>query len=225
MTAPTPTTLRRRRLEAAILDYNGVLGVQPSPTQWRGLAELAGWPAQEAAAFQKAFWKRRTAYDEGTITTHVFWDGLLRGGLSARPGSALLAELTHADTQMWTTIDPAVLEVLHAAHRAGTPLVLLSNAPRPLAAALDATDWCATLFTKTVYSARIGVNKPHRRAYEAALAVAGWPSPEQTLFVDDRADNVEAAARLGLLSSHYTGDPGELARHLTQPAGQLARRP
>ncbi|MET9779136.1 HAD-IA family hydrolase [Streptomyces sp. NPDC006367] len=221
----TASTVHPDRLEAAILDYNGVLGVQPDLTHWKALAELAGWAPQDVKAFQKAFWQRRTAYDEGTITSEVFWAGLLRGGLVAPPGSPLLAALTHADTQMWTTVDPAVLAALHAAHRAGTPLVLLSNAPLPLAAALDATDWCTTLFTKTVYSARIGVNKPHRRAYEVALAAAGWPAPERTLFADDRADNVEAAASLGLRGHHYTGDAGELARQLTQPTGQPAGHP
>jgi putative hydrolase of the HAD superfamily len=219
----TSTAAHLDGLEAAILDYNGVIGVQPSPAQWGELAELAGWHPQDAEAFQTAFWKRRTAYDEGAITTHVFWDGLLRGGLSARPGSALLTALTHADTQMWMSTDPAVLEVVRAAHRAGIPMVLLSNAPRPLAAALDETDWCVTLFSKSVYSARIGVNKPHHRAYQAALSAVRWPSPERTLFVDDRADNVAAAARLGLRSHHYTGDLAELARQLTQSAGQLAR--
>ncbi|KFG71446.1 HAD-IA family hydrolase [Streptomyces mutabilis] len=216
------STAHRDRLEAAILDYNGVLGIHPGSAHWKALAELAGWAPQDVKAFQKAFWQRRTAYDEGTITTEVFWSGLLRSGLVAPPGSPLLAALTHADTQMWTTVDPAVLDVLHAAHRAGTPLVLLSNAPLALAAALDSTNWCRTLFTKTVYSARIGVNKPHRRAYEAALAAAGWPAPERTLFADDRADNVEAASSLGLRGYHFTGDADELARQLIQGAGQLA---
>ncbi|MER8119133.1 HAD-IA family hydrolase [Streptomyces sp. NPDC094031] len=221
----TASTLHHDPLEAAILDYNGVLGLQPHPAQWTALAELAGWAAQDVKAFQRAFWQRRTAYDEGTVTSEVFWAGLLRGDLLAPPGSALLSALTHADTQMWTAVDPGVLDVLHAAHRAGTPLVLLSNAPLPLAAVLDATDWCTTLFTRTVYSARIGVNKPHRRAYEAALAAAGWPAPERTLFADDRTDNVDAAAALGLRGHHYTGDAVELARQLARPVGQPAPLP
>ncbi|MEU9167723.1 HAD-IA family hydrolase [Streptomyces sp. NPDC048420] len=214
MTASTRTAHEISGLEAVIYDYNGVIGRQPTPPQWIGLGELAGWSAQEIPAFQTAFWQRREEYDEGTLTSEEFWSGLLRGGRTARPGDSLLAALVQTDTQMWMNTDPAVLEILRAAHAAGIPGTLLSNAPRPLADALDATDWCATLITRAVYSARIGINKPAPRAYEAALAAAGHPRPERTLFVDDRLDNVEAARRLGLRTHHYTGNAAALARLL-----------
>ncbi|MEU0942339.1 HAD-IA family hydrolase [Streptomyces canus] len=220
MSASTRPANEISGLEAVIYDYNGVIGRQPTASQWIGLGELAGWSAQEIQAFQTAFWQRREEYDEGTLASAEFWAGLLRGGRTARPGSSLLAKLVQADTQMWMTTDAAVLEVLRAAHAAGIRGTLLSNAPRPLADALDATDWCATLITKAVYSARIGINKPAQRAYEAAIAAAGHPRPERTLFVDDRLDNVVAAQRLGLHTHHYTGNAAALARLLPAvPAG------
>jgi putative hydrolase of the HAD superfamily len=117
---------------------------------------------------------------------------------------------------MWTTTDPAVLSVLRAAHSAGARMVLLSNAPHPLADALDRTPWCSTLMSKALYSARLGTNKPARRAYEAALEAAGSPRPERTLFVDDRRENCGVAAELGLKTLHFDGDPNTLARHLPQ---------
>jgi hypothetical protein len=40
--------------------------------------------------------------------------------------------------------------------------------------------------------------------------------PGRTLFIDDRADNVRAAANLGLRTLHYRGDATEMARHLPQ---------
>ncbi|MBQ0972849.1 HAD family phosphatase [Streptomyces sp. RK31] len=214
MTDDMPTTHNGSGPEAVILDYNGVLGRQPNLAQWTQLAELAGWHPHETHAFQQAFWQRREPYDQGTATTHTFWSGLLRNGRTAPPGSTHLAALASADVAMWTATDPAVLDLLRAAHASGLPLVLLSNAPKPLANTLDDAEWCATLFSRTVYSARIGVNKPHRRAYEAALEAAGWPQPAKTLFVDDRLENVQAAEQLGLRGLHYTGDPSVLARHL-----------
>lgn len=218
--ASTPTAVSQPlpvdELEAVIWDYNGVLGLQPTPDMWSRLAVLAGWPAARTEIFMRAFWGRRAAYDAGALSDHAFWHDLVRGGRQAGPGSELLAALRTTDTEMWTRTDPAVLEVMHRAHAVGIPMTLLSNAPLPLASALDDTEWCATLMYRTVYSARIGVNKPEDRAYEAALAAAGWPDPGRTLFVDDRADNIEAAARLGIRTLHYRGDPVELASRLPQ---------
>ncbi|MGW1290913.1 HAD-IA family hydrolase [Streptomyces sp. NPDC002586] len=218
MNTPLVPPLARTKLpdlEAVLLDYNGVIGLQPHDEDWHRLATLAGWPEGETEAFQTAFWKRRTAYDAGTITTSMFWSGLLRDGRTAPPGSALLDALRETDTAMWIRTDSEVLGVLRVAQKtAGVPMLLLSNAPRPLADALDGTEWCATLMSRALYSARLGVNKPAARAYQAALAAAHWPAPERTLFIDNLFENCHAAARLGLRTLHYTGDPDEIARHL-----------
>ncbi|HLU98954.1 MAG TPA: HAD-IA family hydrolase, partial [Thermobifida alba] len=166
--------------------------------------------------FETAFWARRAPYDAGEISTHAFWSGLLHGQLAAPQGSALLDALRSTDAEMWTHTDEAVVQVLQAAHATGLRMIILSNAPHPLADALDRAPWCSTLISKTVYSARLGVNKPDPRAYEAALAAAGWPDPATTLFVDDRRENCVAAAQLDLHTLHFSGDSQTLASHIPQ---------
>ncbi|MFJ3867642.1 HAD-IA family hydrolase [Streptomyces nigra] len=213
---PVSQPLPVDQLEAVILDYNGVVGRQPTPDMWSSLAVLAGWPAAQTEAFMRAFWGERAAYDAGELSDRAFWKNLIHGEQAAGREAERIATLRTADTQMWTRTDPAVLKVLRRAHAAGVPMTLLSNAPLPLASALDDTEWCATLMSRTVYSARIRVNKPEGRAYATALAAAGWPAPGRTLFVDDRADNVEAASRLGMRTLHYTGNAAELASRLPQ---------
>ncbi|MFJ1874186.1 HAD-IA family hydrolase [Streptomyces chartreusis] len=215
-TSHTLAPLPHDDLEAVIIDYNGVIGRQPTPQMWSRLAALAGWPVEHTDAFMRAFWGNREAYDAGEISDRAFWQDMLHGGTETPRQREPLSALRKADVEMWTHTDPAVLKVLHNTHAAGLPLTLLSNAPHPLAAALDDTPWCATLMYRTVYSCRIGANKPSTRAYEAALAVAGYPTPGRTLFIDDRADNIQAAANLGLRTLHYQGDPAEMALHLPQ---------
>jgi putative hydrolase of the HAD superfamily len=183
---------------------------------WAQLAALAGWPADQTADFETEFWARRAPYDAGEITTHDFWSGLFHGESAAPPGSALLDALRSTDAEMWTHTDEAVLRVLQTAHATGLRMIILSNAPHPLADALDSAPWCSTLISKAVYCARLGVNKPNPRAYEAALAAAGWPHPDNTLFVDDRRENCVAAARLGLRTLHFSGDSQTLASHIPQ---------
>ncbi|MDX3075814.1 HAD-IA family hydrolase [Streptomyces sp. MI02-7b] len=211
MTLRPPAT----RYDAVVLDYNGVLGKQPTASAWANLAALASWPADRVTQFQQAFWSRRDGYDAGVISDAQFWvSGMVQR--TDRTFASLLPELIKTDVAMWTTVDPAVIHLLRAAHRAGTKFVLLSNAPHALAEALDMTEWSCSLMARSVYSARIGINKPAKQAYEAALAAAGWPDPERVLFVDDRAENTAAAARLGMNTLHYTGNLGALAEHLPQ---------
>jgi putative hydrolase of the HAD superfamily len=198
-----------------ILDYNGVIGVQPDTGQWEGLADLAGWPTAQLGKFQQEFWKRREAYDAGGLSPREFWTGMVR---DTRPlDDTFVEELTATDVSMWTGTDPAVLEALYAARAAwDVPTVLLSNAPLCVADALDRSDWRHDLMSAAVYSGQLGLNKPDPRAYVAALAAAGDPDPGDTLFVDDRRDNCDAAAALGLATLHYQGDAAALARHLSQ---------
>lgn len=51
-------------------------------------------------------------------------------------------------------------------------------------------------FTKAYYSHLIGMRKPDKKAYEFVLKDAGIAAQE-TLFIDDLAENIEAAAILG----------------------------
>ncbi len=53
------------------------------------------------------------------------------------------------------------------------------------------------LFEKYVVSYEVGFMKPHPRIYEAALEEAGT-RPEESVFIDDREENIIAAEKLGL---------------------------
>ncbi|MEV0297261.1 HAD family phosphatase [Nocardia sp. NPDC050710] len=196
-------------LDAVIFDYNGVIGLQPTIPMWSSLAELAGWHADELGLFQTAFWSAREPYDSGEFDDADFWTAVL----GHRPNPELLTRLCAVDTAMWTWTDDRVVALLHQARQAGLPMVLLSNTPRPVADALDTSDW-RTVMTDALYSARLGMNKPHPDTYRNALAATGVRDPGRVLFVDDRADNCQAAARLGLRTLHYTGSPADIEEHL-----------
>ncbi|MFE0187976.1 HAD-IA family hydrolase [Streptomyces sp. NPDC058989] len=205
----TPTT----DLDAVILVYNGVIGRQPSAEQWRHLARLAAW-SDDVTSFQGAFWSAREAYDAGQLSDLAYWARVL----GHRPGPRMLRELCAADTAMWTHTDERVLTVLHSAHGRGLDMVLLSNAPHPLSDVLDTHDWCRRLMTRALYSARLEVCKPDPAAYRQALDATG-SAAQRVLFIDDRADNCRAAARLGLRTLHYSGQPAEVEAALLPSTG------
>ena len=64
-----------------------------------------------------------------------------------------------------------------------------------------------------VFSAPIGIVKPSREIFEH-LCKAYKLSPEETLFIDDRADNIEGALRCGLKGYIFDGDVNRLRDYL-----------
>ncbi|MFQ6397394.1 HAD family hydrolase [Nocardia sp. KC 131] len=196
-------------IDAVIFDYNGVIGLHPTVPMWNRLAELAGWHTDQLGLFQTVFWSAREPYDSGESSDTDFWIAVL----GHRPAPELLNQLRAVDTAMWTRTDHRVVALLHQARRADLPMVLLSNAPHPVSEALDESHW-RTLMTDALYSARLGMNKPQPDTYRNALAATGVHDPGRVLFVDDRADNCQAAARLGLRTLHYTGSPADIEDHL-----------
>jgi putative hydrolase of the HAD superfamily len=109
-------------------------------------------------------------------------------------------------------LNHAVLDVLADARRRGIRVSLLSNAPHALADAVSAHN-AFTDFNHLVFSARIGLAKPDPAVFRATLDRLGV-APADVLFVDDRAENVAAAAAVGLQTCRFT-DAGQLGRRLS----------
>jgi putative hydrolase of the HAD superfamily len=68
------------------------------------------------------------------------------------------------------------------------------------------------IFDAFLSSCWLGVRKPTQRIYTAALAIAQAP-PEQSLFIDDRPQNLAPAAARGMQTILYE-NPGQLAAAL-----------
>ena len=198
----------------AIIDFNGVLGRQPTQGDWESLARSAAWPAS-LEQLQDAFWQRRPAFDLGAITAREFWAPLLAPG-------ADMQRTIDVDAAMWLDVDPQVLGILQDARSLGLRLVMLSNAPRSVAQSITAAPW-SQLFEALVFSCYIGANKPDPQAYQAALEAIGGPDPSDVVMVDDRRDNITSAVRLGLTGHHYQGCPEHLSRALLEPAAAPRR--
>jgi putative hydrolase of the HAD superfamily len=76
------------------------------------------------------------------------------------------------------------------------------------------------IFTAFFTSCYVGVPKPAPRIYEIALDVM-HVDPAASLFVDDRAENVESARALGIQTVQVT-DPRMLSAQLLDAGVQLA---
>ncbi|MFC7741861.1 HAD-IA family hydrolase [Nocardiopsis composta] len=72
------------------------------------------------------------------------------------------------------------------------------------------------------FSCDLGACKPEPAVYRHVLEVLGSP-PADTVFVDDRKENVLAAAEQGIDAHHYTGFAG-LREFLAERLGGAPRR-
>lgn len=117
-----------------------------------------------------------------------------------------------------------LLEALMARRETGEALRLyyLSNMPAPYARALERRHAFMRRFDGGVFSGDVKFMKPNREIYEL-LAVRHALDPQQTVFIDDSAANVEAARAFGWHAIHCTHPaalPAQLGRYLPGVIGR-----
>ncbi|MDM0004563.1 HAD family phosphatase [Variovorax sp. J22G73] len=158
-----------------------------------------------------------TSFDCGTRTLN---DAIAR--MSAR--LALPAEALHTMLEgLGERLEPigvtvGMLEELISHRDAGQPLRLyyLSNMPAPYARAIERRHAFMRRFDGGVFSGDVKFLKPEREIYEV-LAMRHGLDPEQTVFIDDSAANVEMARAFGWHAIHCTAPatlPSQLQRYL-----------
>ncbi len=98
---------------------------------------------------------------------------------------------------MWTRADPAMLDWQLALKRRGLLTAIVSNMGDSVHEHMvRELDWLSR-FDVLVWSYQLGVVKPDREIYRYALERLGT-QPGETLFIDDKAENVETAVAMGM---------------------------
>lgn len=98
------------------------------------------------------------------------------------------------------------VEVLRELTAAGTRCYALSNMEPLMFSIRRARFPFMEWFDGHVISGIEGVAKPDRRVFEILLRRHGL-RPQSTVFIDDSAQNIEAAQELGILAVQYTSAP------------------
>lgn len=206
-------TLRKRYLvsiQAVIFDFGGVL------------MELVG-PGQVEV------WARRLALDPTVLSQALWgddWRALARGAIGDEeyhrrvgqmlglPDLATTREFIRA-FYAGETLVPEMLELIERL-RGRVKLGLLTNAfPGQADVLRDKFDWDPqVVFDAYVNSAEVGLVKPDPRIYQLTLdrlsdSQESPIAPEEAIFIDDSAVNVQAAAGLGFQAILFT-TPAEI---------------
>jgi HAD superfamily hydrolase (TIGR01509 family) len=156
------------------------------------------WPAFECDAI-----------DEGQLAARFFLD--------RREVDVTALKRTMADGYAWLEgVEPLLAEL----SAAGVEMHALSNYPH----------WYTLIEEKlqlrrylrwTFVSCKTGLRKPDVQAYRHAAAALGV-QPGAVTFVDDRRDNCEAAAGVGMAAVHFT-DGARLRRQLADDGWPVGR--
>jgi putative hydrolase of the HAD superfamily len=200
-------------LRVIVFDFGNVLG---HFSHRRAAEQLACFSPLPVEVIQERVFDTPLEYavDTGRITLTDFRTHL-RAAIEATHGTD--DELDFAFSNIFTRNDAICDAIPHlaAAHR----LLLLSNT-NALHADLFQREFADVLrhFEHLVMSHEVGSSKPEARIFAICQERAGC-LPFEILFVDDRADNIEAARTLGWNTLHYQpmqGLPQALRRLLNE---------
>jgi len=98
-------------------------------------------------------------------------------------------------------LDQNIVSYIRDLRANGHQVALLSNDSVELLPKLERLG-ITSLFDPLVVSAHIGVMKPAPEAYQAVLGRLNRPADE-TIFIDDRLENIQGAAAVGIHGIHY----------------------
>lgn len=184
---------------ALIFDFGGVLmkTVDYRPRhQWDERLALP-YGSVESIVHGSVLWHKAQL---GQVSPAVYWQGV--GDALGIP-QQMLVQLEH-DYFSGDQLDESLIVYLRQLRQDGFQVGLLSNDSAALRDKLSKLA-IADLFDPLLISAEMGVMKPDARIYHHLLEKLGRPAHE-TIFIDDRAENVQAAAALGIHAIHYTHD-------------------
>jgi putative hydrolase of the HAD superfamily len=186
-------------LRAVVFDYGMVLTGPPDPESHAALLRITGLPHDR---FESLYWADRHAYDEGKLTGEAFWQKLLReADLDLDPEAVV--QLNHTDARMWTTQNPAMLAWQQQLKARGLLTAILSNMGDNVLANIEREfDWIKR-FDVLVWSFQLNMAKPEPAIYRHMLKELGT-LPEETLFLDDKMVNIDAARVLGIRAIQFS---------------------
>jgi putative hydrolase of the HAD superfamily len=186
-------------LRAVIFDYGMVLTGEPDAAAHDAMVRITGLSADR---FENLYWADRHAYDEGKLDGVSYWQKFARdANLSLTPAD--LDELNRQDARMWTTQNPAMIAWQRNLKAAGIRTAILSNMGDTVLANIKREFRWIDDFDVLVWSFQHHMAKPDPAIYRHALKELGT-RPEETLFIDDKRVNIEAAQALGMKAVEFT---------------------
>lgn len=196
-----------------IFDFGKVLvEYEPEYITAQAVSDPEDAAALIPVVFDRLYWD---ALDEGTLTDGDFREAIFARLPERLHGAAWRVYLGWVENLPTIEGMPALVRTLK---ERGCRLYLLSNISRyfvskyPEVARLDEL---LSLFDGKVFSAELGMVKPSADIFNYILDKYGL-DPANTVFIDDNAANIAAAAALGIGTYNFDGDAAKLGKYLEE---------
>lgn len=186
-------------IRAVVFDYGMVLTGPPAAEAYDAMLRITGLSAER---LDKIYWAHRHAFDEGKLSGLEYWRTVVQEAqldLSAEQ----IVELNDWDARMWTQINPTMVAWHERLKQRELLTAILSNMGDSVHARMEREFGWLSRFDVLVWSYQLKITKPNPAIYLHTLKELGT-RPEETLFLDDRLVNVEAARSLGMKALLFT---------------------
>jgi putative hydrolase of the HAD superfamily len=185
-------------IRAVIFDYGMVLSNPAVPAAHERMVVASGLSRE---VLDQHYWANRHSYDLG-MTGREFW-AKVAADAGATFSPAQVVNLIESDVLMWTSVNEEMLAWAEALHEAGVRTAVLSNMVWEIL--MHMRKWFGWLdrFDQLTWSCELGIAKPDPEIYLFTCEGLDVP-PEETLFLDDKPENVAAAEKLGMSAIQFT---------------------
>jgi epoxide hydrolase-like predicted phosphatase len=184
------------KIRAVIFDFGGVLVRMVDDRPRLKLAEQLGVPLSRLDDLV-FFSDSAVKATRGEISARMHWEAVRKAlGILPEDMPGFLEQYWSADDVNWKLLD--TIRDLHPRYKVG----LLSNAWDNLPLTLHERWNIDGLFDELIISAKVGIVKPDPRIFHLAVERLRV-QPAEAIFIDDIAENVEAARGEGLIAIQY----------------------
>jgi putative hydrolase of the HAD superfamily len=179
--------------EAVIFDYGKVLSEPQQPSDMDAMARAAG---VDARLLHDLYWKHRAAFDRRDLSTEQYWNAIAReAGVQFRNGT--MEEVIRLDNESWSRPNPVMVDWAARVRNSGVRTAILSNMPITLRRYLAENALWLRDFDHATWSCDVNAVKPEPEIYWLTLK-AMHVEPGDTLFLDDKEENIAAAREIGI---------------------------
>jgi putative hydrolase of the HAD superfamily len=177
------------KIKAVIFDWGGVLIDDPLPGLMQYCADALGASCEE---YIKAHSKFTDDFTKGLISEKTFWSKVC--GELGKPLSKTQSLWGNAFRAVYSPRKD-MFSMVSSLHKAGYKTALLSNTEVSSVQFFHELKY--DMFDVLVFSCAEGAIKPERKIYEISIERLG-STPEQTIFIDDKQESINAAKQIGI---------------------------